>query len=271
MSRMYRMTWIVALPLMLMLGVHEGAAQTSAASQPAATQPGAGIQSWLDRGYFNLNLGFETTSGTLNDSGSFRLYEETGTKTVEHNVDSGSLIDFSLGARVWGNVSAGLGYHRGANSSEGSGAASVPHPVFFNQNRSAVVAASELDRRESAVHLQVGYMLPLNEQISVHVTGGPSFFQVKQELIGDITFSEQAFPFRSVNATPQVTERSDSVVGVNVGVDVTYNFWDTGDYRVGGGFFLRYAGASARISVIENEKDTDVGGLQFGFGARVRF
>jgi hypothetical protein len=268
---MHRMTWTFALPLMLTLGAGSAAAQTPATTQPTTAQAGPGPQAWLDRGYFNLNLGFETTSGTLNDSGGFRLYEELGTKTVEHNVDSGSLIDFSVGARVWRNVSAGIGYHRGANSSEASGTASVPHPVFFNQNRNAVVAASELDRTESGVHLQVGYMLPLNEQLSVHVTGGPSFFRVEQDLIGDVSFSEQAFPFTNVNATPQVTQRSDSAVGINVGVDVTYNFLDTGDYRLGGGFFLRYAGASARLVVLENEKDTDVGGLQFGFGARVRF
>lgn len=228
-------------------------------------------QAWLDRGYFNFNVGFETTSGTLNDAVTFALYDETGTKTVEQNVDSGSLIDFSVGTRVWQNVSVGIGYHRGANSSEAAATASVPHPIVFNANRPAAVSAADLSRTESAFHLQVGYMIPLTDLVSVHVTVGPSFFRLKQDVLSDIAFTEQSFPFTSVNSTPVVTERSDSVTGVNIGVDVAYQLYDGGDYKVGGGVFLRYAGASARIPVIQNEVDSDVGGLQIGFGARVRF
>ena len=63
----------------------------------------------------------------------------------------------------------------------------------------------------------------------------------------------------------------ESERSVITGVDITYQFYNSGDYKIGGGAFLRYAGASARIPVMENEVDTDVGGLQIGFGARIRF
>jgi hypothetical protein len=260
---------IVLASVCFAFGAVDAAAQGTPSGQ--TTQSSPMLQPWIDRGYFNFNVGFETTSGTLNDSVSFSLYEETGTKTVEQNVDSGSLIDFSVGTRVWRNVSVGIGYHRGSNTSEASGTASVPHPVFFNSNRNAAVSASDLDRVESAFHLQFGYMFPLNDDLSVHVTVGPSFFRLTQDVLSDITFTEQAFPFTTVNATGVVTEREDSVTGVNIGVDVTYRLYDAGDYSIGGGMFLRYAGASARIPVISNEVDSDVGGLQIGFGARVRF
>jgi hypothetical protein len=229
-----------------------------------------GVNDWLERGYFNFNVGFETTSGTLTDSATFPLYGENGTKIVEQNVDSGAFWDFSIGSRVWRNVSAGVGYHRGGNTSEASAALSVPHPQRFNANRQATVAAGDLDRVEQAFHIQIGYMLPLSEQLSVHVTGGPSFFNLSQDVLTDATFTEAA-PFNTVAASPVVSERTDSAVGVNVGVDVTYKLWESDAYKLGGGVFLRYAGASARITVIENEVDSDVGGLQFGFGARVRF
>jgi hypothetical protein len=224
------------------------------------TQP----QDWLDRGYLNLNVGFETTSGTLNDRVNFPIYGESGTKEVSQNVDSGSLFDFAVGSRVWRNVSA-------SNTSEASAVASVPNPVFFAQNRSTTAAIGGLKRTESAFHLQFGYMIPFSDVLSVHVLGGPSFFRLKQDVLADLTFSETAFPFTNVTATPVVAERSDSVIGVNVGVDVAYQLWDSGDYKVGGGMFLRYAGASARIDVIQNNVDTDVGGLQFGLGLRIRF
>jgi hypothetical protein len=107
--------------------------------------------------------------------------------------------------------------------------------------------------------------------VFVHVTIGPSFFRVSQETLADIAFTEVGFPFTALNSSAVVQERSDSVVGINAGVDVSYKLWESDAYRVGGGVFLRYAGASARITVLENDVDSDVGGLQIGFGARVRF
>jgi hypothetical protein len=238
-----------------------------ATAAPASAQVGA---AWIDRGYFNVNLGFETTSGTLNDATTFGIYDETGTRSIEQNVDSGSFFDFSVGGRVWRNVSVGIGYHRGGNSSEASGTVRVPHPLIFNAPREAAVASGDLDRTEQAFHIQLGYMIPVDDQISVHVTFGPSFFRLKQDVLADVTFTEQA-PFNTVSVTGVVAERSDSVVGLNAGVDVSYIISESDAYRLGAGAFLRYAGASARITVIENEVDTDVGGLQFGLGLRVRF
>jgi hypothetical protein len=239
-----------------------------ATAVPASAQ--TATSAWIDRGYFNFNIGFETTSGTLTDATTFRLYDESGTKTIEQNVDSGAFVDLSVGGRVWQNVSVGIGFHRGSNNSEASGSASVPHPLVFGQNRSTTYAAGDLSRSEQAFHIQVGYMLLINDELSVHLTAGPSFFRLKQDVISDATFTEQA-PFNSVNATAVIAERSDSVTGVNAGVDVAYQLWESDAYKVGGGVFLRYAGASARIDLLENNVDTDVGGLQFGFGLRVRF
>jgi hypothetical protein len=250
------------------------AGRSASAQTVTASQGGWSIQPWLDRGYFNFNVGFETTSGTLTDSMTFSLYEASGSKTVSQNVDSGSLIDFSVGSRVWRNVSVGFGYHRGANTSEASATASVPNPISFTDpNRPATAAVGDLQRVEQAFHLQVGYMLPLSDVMSVHVTIGPSFFRLKQDVLSDLTFTEVGPPYTSVNTSTTIAERSDSVTGLNVGVDVAYQFYDGGDYKIGGGVFLRYAGASARIQVLDNgnEVDTDVGGLQIGFGARVRF
>lgn len=228
------------------------------------------VQDWLDRGYFNVNAGFGSTSGTLNDATTFRLYDETGTRRVTQPVDGGPFFDFSVGTRVWRNASVGLGYHRGSSSNNATVEATVPHPLFFNSLRAVSLATGDLNRTESAVHLQFGYMLPLSDRLSVHVTAGPSFFRLKQDVVSDVTFSEAA-PFTTVNATPVVTERSDSAAGINVGADVSYLFYEAYDVKVGGGMFVRYSGATAEIPVLANTAETDLGGLQIGFGARVRF
>jgi len=238
-----------------------------AGASPALAQVG---EPWTDRGYFNLNVGFETTSGTLSDAVTFTLYDEAGNKRVDQSVDSGALFDFSVGSRVWRNVSVGIGYHRGANSSEAAATASVPNPAFFGSPRPVAVSAGDLERRVRAIHLQLGYMIPFTEDLSVHLTVGPSFFRLSQDVIGDLSYSE-TFPFATVSATPIIQNRSDSAVGINIGADVTYKLWESDAYKVGGGMFLRYSGATARILILENEVDSDLGGLQIGFGARVRF
>jgi hypothetical protein len=255
---MHHRVLAVAVCLLLAASVRDASAQ---AGQP-----------WTDRGYANLNIGFESTSGTLNDATTFTLYEENGTKTVEAGTDSGSIIDLSAGSRVWRNVSVGIGYHRGSTSGEAAGTVVVPHPIFFNNHRNAAFAASDLERTEQAVHIQFGYMLPLSDKMDVHVFFGPSFFRVKQDVVSDVNFNEVGAPFTSVNATPVVAERSDSATGVNVGADVSYMLYDNGaGMKVGAGMFVRYSGASGKIVVMQSEIDSDVGGLQIGFGARVRF
>ena len=240
-----------------------------AAAREASAQS---LQDWTDRGYVSLNFGFESTSGTLNDAVTFQLYDENGTKTVESAVDSGGFIDFSIGGRVWRNVSAGIGYHREATTGQAAAAASVPNPLFFDRNRAVALTVDDLERTERAVHLSVGYMIPIDEKLAVHVYGGPSFFRLTQDVVGDITFTEQPPAFTAVTATPQFVERKKSVTGAHVGADVSYMFYDTGSAKIGGGAFVRWAGATAAVPVLGDAGiESDLGGLQIGFGARVRF
>ncbi len=226
---------------------------------------------WGDRGYVNVNVGFESTSGTLNDATTFRLYGEDGTKRVQGAVDSGPLFDFSAGWRVWRNVSAGIGYHRETTTGQATLEASVPHPIFFNQNRAVALTVSELKRVERAIHLQFGYMLPFDERLSVHVFAGPSFFRLTQNVVGDVTFTEQPPAFTSVGAAATVIERKRSRTGGSIGVDVGYKLYESGLWKLGAGMFLRYSGTTAAIEVLANQIESDLGGLQIGFGGRVRF
>jgi hypothetical protein len=230
-------------------------------------------QPWTDRGYFNLNVGFVGGADDLAETRTFRLPNDTedGTLEVTSGVDSGSLIDFAVGSRVWRNVSLGLGFHRGSTSADGTLRASVPNPVLTDRPREVALSISDLDRTEQAVHLLFGYMLPVNEELSVHFTIGPSFFRLKQEVVSDATYTEEGFPFTSVTATPLISERTDSATGFNIGVDAAYKLYETPTIKLGAGVFLRYAGATGKIQILDNVADSDVGGVQIGFGGRLRF
>jgi hypothetical protein len=239
-----------------------------ASARPVSAQS---IQQWIDRGYVNFNVAFETAEGSLDDAVTFRLYDENGSKTVNARQDSGPLFDISGGLRVWRNVSVGLGFHRGTTTGQADAVIVAPHPLFFSQDRRATLAVDDLKRIERAIHVQFGYMLPVNEKFDIHVTGGPTFFRLEQEVVSDITFTEVPPAYTTINATAVVTNRARSVTGANIGADATYKLYDTGSTAVGVGGFIRYSGAKADVTIIEHDVETDVGGVQFGFGVRFRF
>ena len=250
-----------ALTLLVTAGLIAGASADSAAQ----------TQAWTDRGYININAGFQASSADLNDSRDFSLYAEDARLQVDTSVDSGAILDLSGGLRVWGNVSVGVGYHGGSSTSDARVTGTIPHPIFFDQPRTLSTDVSGLERTEKGYHLQFGYMIPVTDRIDVHVTAGPSRFSLSQEVVSDVTITEQGVPFTAVGATPTITKRTDTSFGYNVGADISYVLFEQDAVRVGTGLFMRYSAASAEILALSNTISSDVGGFQAGFGARVRF
>ena len=68
-----------------------------------------------------------------------------------------------------------------------------------------------------------------------------------------------------------ITERSRSVTGGNIGADVTYKLRDTGNVAVGLADSSDTRAPAPSVIVMQTDVDTDVGGVQVGFGVRVRF
>jgi hypothetical protein len=225
---------------------------------------------WTDRGYFNLNVGFESASDDLADDASRPTYDEAMTFSTAQSVDSGAFFDFSAGARVWRNISVGIGYHQGSTDSDATFQGSVPHPLLFNRPRTFAGTVAGLERSERAIHLQLGYMIIVAERVTAHLMLGPSFFKLRQNVVADVTFTENA-GFTSVNATAAVAERVDSPVGFNIGVDMAYQIAEVNRVKLGAGLLLRYAAAKADIQLLDDTVDSDVGGFHVGLGARIRF
>ena len=57
----------------------------------------------------------------------------------------------------------------------------------------------------------------------------------------------------------------------NAGADATYIVWTNDSIRLGVGGFLRFTQASTDVEMLTTSQPTDVGGMQFGFGGRIRF
>jgi len=238
------------------------------ASRDAAAQ----TRAWDDRVYLNVGFGVESGTSALADTRTFLIYDETGTLASSADYTSGSLFDVGIGFRVWRNLSAGVSYHQEQNTADIKLTGSVPHPVFFNQPRSfSVIAGGEAFRKEKAVHVQLGWMLPIADKLDVLLFGGPSWFRLEQPTVDEVRIADQSSPFLQVTVNPTVVIRKKSPVGFNVGADAAYMLWQNDSVRVGAGVFFRYAVAKTSVLLLSTEQSTDVGGLQIGFGGRLRF
>jgi hypothetical protein len=236
-------------------------------SQGAAAQN----KGWEDRAYINIGFGVESGNTDMTDSKTFTKYEESGKITSSSSFSSGSLFDIGIGVRIWKNLSVGAGYHQETNSEDGTLTGTVPHPIFFNQPRTFTQTVPELQRKESAEHLVIGWTTPVGTKMDVMIFAGPSFFRLEQEVVANADIAEKGSPFTELVIDPKIETRKKSVTGYNAGADISYLFWQNDSVRLGGGVFLRYTAATTNILMLTTEQPTTVGGFEFGFGGRVRF
>ena len=225
---------------------------------------------WADRGYVNIGFGVESGSSSLTDTKNLVIYEEPASITSSTTWTSGSLVDAGFGLRVWRNLTVGVAYHQEENDTDSQITGSIPSPIFFNRPRT-LDQAVVLERKEKAAHLVFGWVVPIGAKFDVLVSGGPSFFRLEQDAVNDVEIGERGSPFTEVVARPTIETRKKSLTGYNVGADATYIIWSNDDVRFGAGGFIRFTQASGNVLMLVTEQSTDVGGIQFGFGARIRF
>jgi hypothetical protein len=249
------------LVLVVVCGVCAGVAQD------ASAQGGT----WADRGYVNIGFGVESGSSAITDTQNINIYEEPGTVTSSSTFTSGNILDAGFGFRVWRDLTIGVAYHQEENDADGEITGSVPSPIFFNRPRALSQTVTSLVRKEKATHLVFGWVVPVNEKFDVMVFGGPSFFRVDQDVVAEVEIGETGTPFTTVVAQPDRATRKKSATGIHAGLDATYILWSNDEVRIGAGGFLRYAKATADILMLATEQPTQAGGMQFGFGARIRF
>jgi hypothetical protein len=226
---------------------------------------------WADRGYINIGFGVESGSSAVTDTENIVIYEEAGTITSSDSFTSGNVLDAGFGLRIWRNLTVGVAYHQEENDSNGELTGSIPSPIFFNRPRQLSQEVTSLVRKEMGTHLVIGWVLPFHEKLDVMVFGGPSFFRLQQDVVDEVEIGETSSPFTTVVADPDVQTRKKSASGYNVGFDATYIVWSNDDVRFGAGGFVRFTKAKTNILMLTNERETEVGGVQVGFGGRIRF
>lgn len=221
---------------------------------------------WGANGYVSLNGFYDIASRSSDLVTRPEINLEPATVTASPETGKKPLYDFTAGGRVRGNVGFGFGITFGTKTEDAPVRGSIPHPFYFNQPRTLVDSTS-LERSDLMVHLAALWLVPVNDRFAVTAFGGPTWFQVKQETIRNLTLRE-AFPFETVAIDTVDRERlTRSRWGFNAGFDVSYYF----SRYLGVQGLVRYSNGTVTITSTGTDSDLKVGGLHAGAGLRIRY
>jgi len=228
----------------------------------------ASAQSWdVDRLRVQLNGAFDVTALSWGQSSGFTEYLETGSLRTDYEADGAVGLDVGLQVRLFGPLGLMASYSAVERDASGSFAFEVPHPLYFDQPRSASGDLSSLAYSEKVVHLGVGYAGG-SSNLDVALFGGVSLFTVETELLEDVDYS-QSYPFDSiaVTGTPRSTQKQ-SPTGFHVGGRIDYRF----SRVVGFGVQARFSRATVELAAPDGSTtDLDAGGFQVAAGLRLYF
>ena len=212
--------------------------------------------------------GVQQAAEEVSDRFSFAKNVETETVDVKYPMKPSGLIDLAAGYRVWKNIGVGVAVSATSGKGDADVTASVPHPFFFNQPRTVTGSESGIAHSETAVHLQLQYIVPATGRLHFTLEGGPSWVNVDHEIVTDVTVTE-SYPYDTAAFGGAVTKSTKaSALGFNAGIDVTWLFAES----VGIGGIIRYTRADVDLEAVEGRSITmKAGGLQGGVGIRVLF
>lgn len=210
----------------------------------------------------SANASYLAASHTFDDTRTFDVNAETASFTTDYTVEARVGVDAGAFVRVWRNLAVGGAFTSYEDDRDLAIEGSIPHPLLFNHPRS-IEGTAPGTREETAFHLDVAWIVPVNKQLQVVVFGGPSFFTVKQSVVTGIHYDEQ-YPYDTATFRgADVDLEEEQKTGFNVGADVGYYFTK----NVGVGGVLRYSATKVTFSLGE----VDAGGLMVGGGLRLRF
>ena len=218
--------------------------------------------------FISINIGSQLLANTFTDNDSFELFAEEGRFSSNYQGQRDISFDVGVGIPVWSNLSLGSALTYINHNSLATISAELPHPFFFDKYRSIDGIAKDLERREIAVHIQALWTIPLSPTISLTVFGGPSFFNLRQELVNTVNFTE-AYPFDTADFSGVLkVHPSDSTIGFHGGFDLAAYFTE----HLGLGGTIRLSKGTADLArTNESVISVPVGGMHASGGLRIRF
>jgi len=246
-----------------------------ASADPAAAQlwprGPATVAAEQERFRISINAGQQATRTSFAEEQQFEQYFEQGSFTFERTLDKAVFYDAGVAVRLWHGLHAGAALSIFEDRGAGAVTARVPHPLFFDEQRTAIGEVSNIARREVGQHIFVGWAIGNVDGLDVMVFGGPSVFTTEQLFVTTLTLSldKEVYPFDSLAFPGTVTEkRRENIRGYNAGVDMMWRFTN----KVGAGLLIRYANGKKDFTPTGGAPvEIEVGGLHVGGGLRLIF
>src|SRR5262245_37785435 len=157
----------------LVTGVYASAWLAAGAADATAQTPD-------HRFLFDVNVAFQASSQTLQTNSSFPLFGETARVAAIQGIGGAPVLDARIGYFLSKRFAVAAAASGSRNDATSEATATVPSPILFASPSITSLQAQGLERRESVVHVQAVWTLPLTSKMDVAVFGGPSFIRLRQ-------------------------------------------------------------------------------------------
>ena len=221
-----------------------------------------------ERVRISVNAGAQAGSQTVSQSFQVPVNLEQASIASDIELSTSPMFDIGGSYHLIRGLWIGAAFSLASRTADGEVTAGIPHPLFFNRPRPISGTAGDLESKERSIHISALYVVPLSGTLDLTLSGGPSHFNIRQDLITDVDLDE-VYPYDTAtfSSAPAVTV-SESTWGFHAGADVTWKVSKL--FGIGG--VIRYSHGSTTLSAAPgNEASIDAGGVLLGGGLRVRF
>jgi hypothetical protein len=180
------------------------------------------------------------------------------------------VFDAAVAVRLFRRIYGGMAVSVLNDVGTGTITAQVPHPLQFNQPRTAKGEVGNVVRRDIGEHFQVLWLAPSwRRRLEVGVFGGPSIFISEQTYVTKLALGlgYETYPFDTFEFAGATTDTfKGSIIGYNAGMDVTWRFAK----QVGAGMLIRYSDAKQNFTPAGGAPfKVRAGGLHVAGGVRI--
>lgn len=200
---------------------------------------------WDGRVFLSVGGGFQPANGGFSYRDTQTVFQEEASAQARFTAKGAPALEVGGGVRLGGHFGIGATLSAARETQPMTLTVTVPHPLFFNRPVTGSAAGSSA-HDELALHLQAIFMTRLGPRLRLGLSGGPSLFWLKQEMVADADLEPTLLPDLSFTlAVPALDTRTVDVSawGFHAGAELTVQ----AAKHVGFSGLVRYSRATARV------------------------
>jgi len=260
----------IAVParIILVLLISTVSVAANAQTTPSRTHTAPRRALPVPRGYVIGGVSFLFGDRDFTDHRVIRTNAEDGSFDASYTNANATGFEVAGAVRLWKYLGARIGVAHYSSDSAAEVSLSVPHPFFFQRPRALSSPVDGIRHDETWIHAHALATFVATRQLQVSVFGGPSFLDMTQGAVTDVTYTD-VFPYDVITLNQVMTTgRSASKVAFGAGADVLFYFTKS----VGVAGSIEFARAPTTFPTANGGSATVTGGgPRAGVGLSIRF